>query len=358
MSFLNPDLKQRGRANMDFLVNLSAGSRDLSKMVSEDIARAAGDVDQLPEDLDERNACMEQNLKESIPFRMQQLLGEWHAQNHGPMAIEAFEEIQAELQEEIESLSSGSSTLELDEDFVAPDYWKDVSFHRTATWDGHEHFGYIHGQIVHPKMVGKIIPGGIFKQRRQVAALAPQKDYKRILDIGASTAHFTLALAETYPDAEITGIDPSRRVLEHAQRVANAKGLSWQLIQACGEDTKLESDYFDLVCSYILLHEMPADAIEKMFVEAFRLLQPGGNLLMSDVIRYADMNKLDVWKADRGATYGGEPHWRSSASIDLGKLAEEVGFIDVYAGGVNGAPYPYVVTATKPEQEQNYERKN
>lgn len=349
MSFLDPKLKQRGRAEVNFLVNLTRGGAPLMKAASEDATKAAGNIAELPDDLDERNEYMEQNLKSSRPFRIQQLLGEWYADNHGKLCTDAFEGIQPDLQEDLNRLASGPTTLELNENFVAPAYWRDVEFHRTATWDAHEHFGYIHGEIIHPKTVGRIFPGGIFKQRKEVAGQAPHKDYKRILEMGTSTAHFTQALAETYPKAEITGIDPSRRVLEHAQRVGNKKGLNWRLIQGCAEDSKLESNYFDMVCSYILLHEMPADAIEKMFIEAYRVLQPGGYMIMSDVPRYADMNKLSVWQADRGAIYGGEPHWRSSASLDLELAAEQAGFIDISAGGMDGKPYPYIITASKPE---------
>jgi hypothetical protein len=56
------------------------------------------------------------------------------------------------------------------------------------------------------------------------------------------------------------------------------------------------------------------------------------------------MDKLSVWKADRGATLGGEPHWRESASLDLAELARDVGFTDVKAEGV----YPHVVMGRKP----------
>jgi len=137
-------------------------------------------------------------------------------------------------------------------------------------------------------------------------------------------------------------------MLEHSQRVANEQQWPWRLLQRAAEDTGLESDQFDLVTSYIVLHEMPVSAIRAMFKEALRLLKPGGEILMSDVTRYAELSKLDQWKADRGAQYGGEPYWRESASLDLKEVAESAGFSEVTAGGMNGQKYPYIVQATKP----------
>jgi SAM-dependent methyltransferase len=204
--------------------------------------------------------------------------------------------------------------------------------------------GYVHGEIIHKKLVARFFPDGIFKQRRDVAAMAPRSDYARILDMGCSSGHFTSALAEVFPDAQITGVDLSARMLEHAHRTANAHGWNWQLYQRPAEATDFPDASFDLVTSYILLHEVPETANRAIFAEAFRVLEPGGDLLMSDVTRFADLDKLSAWKADRGARFGGEPFWRESAGLDLAVIARDAGFEAVEATGI----YPHVVWARKP----------
>ncbi|MFA3791213.1 methyltransferase domain-containing protein [Aliiglaciecola sp. SL4] len=343
------ELKQGGRATIDFMVNIFHGSATLTKAVRKDADKAAGNIDELPDDLDERNHFMVNSLVDSRPFRIYQLLGEWHSVNHGEAAINAFEEIQPDLQDQLDQLSKGPTKIQIDEDFKAPAYWQGVEFHRTAkAWDGHPYMGFIHGEIIHRRIVGALFIDGITKQRPEVAAMAPKDSYERILEMGCSSGHYTQALALTYPDAEITGIDLSLTMLEHSQRTANLKGWKWHLYQRAAEDTKFESNQFDLVTSFILLHEMPVDAIEKMFTEAFRVLKPGGDLLMSDATRYSDLNKLEQWKADRGAAYGGEPYWRETASIDFAPMLEAAGFINVSSGGMNGAKYPYLIQGTKP----------
>lgn len=340
----NPNLRQRGRASVEFMVQMLVASGGLRDAVNADIAAAVPDADALPDDLDERQTYMNEALAGSPAFATQQLVGDWHGRNHGKVAAAAFEEIREDLEPVFKRTGKGPATLELNPDFVAPDYWDGVDFHRTTGgWDRHPNQGFIHGELIHRKMVARFFPGGIFQQRRNVAAMAPKDRYDKILDMGCSSGHFTVALQEVYPDAKIYGVELAAQMLDHAWRTANDNGWDWQLFQRSAEDTGFDDNTFDLVSSYILLHELPADAIKRVFAEAFRVCKSGGDMIMSDVTRYADLDKLSVWKADRGATYGGEPHWRASASLDLAQIAREAGFVDVTAEGI----YPHVVQGRK-----------
>jgi SAM-dependent methyltransferase len=343
-AFQNPLLRQRGRASVDFLAQMALASGPVRADVDRALSARVPDPASLPDDLDERLAHMDAELADVPGYTVQQIMGDWHGRMHGRLSAEAFEEIEGDLAEAFAAAEQGPATLRLDPELEPPAYWDGVHFHRTTGgWEGHQHMGYIHGEIIHKKIVGRFFPGGIFQQRRDVAAMSPRASYRRILDMGCSSGHYTTALAETYPDASITGVDLSARMLEHAWHTANANGWAWELSQQAAENTDFADAAFDLVTSYIILHEMPAEAIMQLFAEAFRLLEPGGDMLMSDVTRYADMDKLAVWKADRGALYGGEPHWRESASLDLVAVAQEAGFIDVTTSG----PYPYVIQGRK-----------
>jgi len=351
MRFTEIEFKQRGRAEVDFLSAVGFGGADIRKQVDDKVDSVVSELGELPDDLDQRNQILEKALSGCSAFRVQNMMGEWYSRQHGEVAINAFEQVQPELQNELDRLSSGASIIHSDDDFSAPVYWQGVEFHRTqGGWDGHPHMGYVHGEIIHRKMVDKFFPGGIFAQRKAVAQLASKDHYDNILDMGCSSGHFTLALADTYPQANITGVDLSLRMLEHSQRIANDNGWSWALFQRAAEDTGFADNEFDLVTSYILLHEMPADAVKSMFKEALRVMKPGGELLMSDVTRYADLSKLEQWRADRGAMYGGEPHWRESASLDFKQLLPSLGFVAVSVGGMDGQKYPYVIQARKPNE--------
>ena len=346
---LNPNLNQRGRAEVNFMVNMFKGSAKVRAKADSDVSTAAGNIDALPDDLDARYEFIEPRLSNSRANRVRSLVGEWHSRNHADVCERAFDDILPKIKTDLASLENGPAELHLDPDFKAPTYWEGVDFHRTeGGWDGHPYAGYVHAEIIHRKIVDSSFPGGIFLQRKKIAERAPKDHYNTILDMGCSTSHFTQALQETYPKAQITGVDLSARTLEHAHRVANANGWNWKLYQRAAENTGFTDESFDLVGSYILLHEVPVSAIEAILAEAFRVLKPGGDMIMSDVTRYADVDKLTAWKMDHGAKYGGEPHWRESASANLGAIAKKVGFIDVNAAGDAPNNYPYVVQGRKP----------
>ena len=201
---------------------------------------------------------------------------------------------------------------------------------------------------MHRDYVAKVFPGNIFAQRRQVLDELPRRDYARILEIGTGAGHYTTQIQAAFPHAEICGCDVSLRMLEQAQRVANEHGWPWKLLHVEGEATGLASKSFDLVTSYIVMHEVPAAITRAHMREAFRLLRPGGDLLFTDVTRYAALDRLGVFWAEYGAINGGEPFWRDAASLDLKQAAEAAGFVDVRSCGLAGRTYPWLVYGHKP----------
>lgn len=344
MKLQDPQLRQRGRASIDFLALTAGASMRVRNAVDNELTERQVTAGSLPEDMDARYAVVDSALRDSRAYSTLNLLGDWHGRSHGKISVEAFEDIAEDLKPAMEAAEHGPARLTLNPDQVAPDYWDGVEFHRTAlAWDNYDNMGYVHGEIIHKKMVDRMYPGGIFKQRRTVAGMAPRDHYDNILDMGCSSGHFTTALTDAFPKAKITGVDLSRRMLEHAWRTANANGWDWDLYQRPAEATGFDDASFDLVASYIMLHEMPADAIRASFAEALRVLRPGGDMVMSDVTRYADLDRLSAWKADRSAKFGGEPHWRESASLDLAAVAKDVGFAEARAEGI----YPHVLIARK-----------
>jgi len=350
MSFSLPPLHQRDRASIDFLGMLGKASFPLRGAVDKHIADKGVKAETLPDDLDDLTNTMIDTLGDSKAFRVQQLLGEWHAEYMAQITDDAFDAVKDETMDTIKALHNGQTQVHLDPDLKAPDYWDGVDFHRTkGGWDAHEFAGLVHGELIHKRLVDRLYPGGIFKQRRFVAGVAPRDHYDEILEMGTSTGHYTTALQETYPDAKITGVELSPSTLEHAARIANSNGWAWDLYQRAAEDTKFEDNRFDLVTSFILLHELPAAVVRAVFKEAFRVAKPGADMVMSDVTRYADMDKLGVWRADYGAQVGGEPWWRESASLDLAEVAEEAGFVDVKAWSEKPLNYPHIVMGRKPE---------
>ena len=317
-------LKQRGRASMHFLSDLAVATARFKPRIDAEIAAQGLDDATLADDLDERLKQVDQALASSPSAAALATLTEFSATNHGRVAAAAFDEVRS-------------------------DYADAAWIHRTTGgWDGHEYQGFIHGELIHREYVARTYPGDIFAQRRQILSVLSRRDYARIFEIGTSSGHYTLQIAQEFPQAEIWGCDTSQRMLEQAQRAANERGLHWRLFKGSGEATGLPAESFDLVTSYIVLHEIPVAATQAQLAEAYRLLRPGGELLFTDVTRYSALDKRGVRWAEYNAVHGGEPFWREAASVDLGAAARAAGFAEVRSEGFRGAVYPWFVYGKKP----------
>jgi SAM-dependent methyltransferase len=343
-------LHQRGRASIDFLVDLRRQS-DRLEQTSDQYALEAGLVDaDLPDDIDALHRRINPAMQENLDFRMLRLMREWQLTQHARIAIDAFDEIRTDIEPALRSLLHGPSEIAYDDERRAPEYWSGYEFHRSAGgWDGHEYMGFIHGELIHRKMVGETFAGAIYAQRKSIAEMAPLKNPERILEMGCASGQFTDALAETFPDSELWACDLSPRQLEQTLRRANEQGLAWKLLQAPAEETELADDMFDLVASYAMFHELPTDTARRVLVEAFRVLKPGGIALIADVKAYHVQGPYSTWKADYwNQVHGGDPFWRQYAMTDFGELAAEIGFSKPQWAGVGEEQYPFVLTAVKP----------
>src|SRR3546814_18818703 len=83
---------------------------------------------------------------------------------------------------------------------------------------------------------------------------------------------------------------------------------------------------FDLVTANAIHHEMPPRIIAAIFKEAFRVLKPGGDMVMADVTRTGELDTMAAWRMDWTAKWGGEPFWRATAALAMEPTAREAGF--------------------------------
>ena len=107
----------------------------------------------------------------------------------------------------------------------------------------------VHGELIHRKLVARNFGGDIYDQRRGFLDALRRDHYPRILELATSSGNLTVALSRRFPQADVTGLDTSLRMLEQAQRVGNALGHAWTLVQRPAESTGFADASFDLVAA-------------------------------------------------------------------------------------------------------------
>jgi len=103
----------------------------------------------------------------------------------------------------------------------------------------------------------------------------------QVLDVGCGPGYLTrLAADAVRPGGSARGIDPSPSVISYAQHAANHDSCSFAL----GVAEKLETadGSMDVVLSSLMMHHLPEDLRPQALQEMFRVLRPGGRLLVAD----------------------------------------------------------------------------
>lgn len=156
---------------------------------------------------------------------------------------------------------------------------------------------------------------------------------QRILDMGCTVGHSTVAIAKYFPQAEVHGIDVGGALLRYARARSAALGATVHYSQQNAETTDFPDASFDLVVSSAVLHETSFRALPRIMRECHRLLRPGGVMMHLEVpLRF---DTASAWNRVRGlfeAVHNNEPFWIGAQQADIAAIIREAGFSDVQAG--------------------------
>jgi ubiquinone/menaquinone biosynthesis C-methylase UbiE len=362
-------LSQRGRAGMEILGSIQViSSRELRP-------RAQSDFEALDEaqTLSAQHACnnaesakgtrsrisQARKIADTLPlFRLERFLQRYVAEENFNFGIPAIEE----RREQFESLvkapveKSAGGTLELQTDLHIPKYHEGVEWHlEPGGWDGWDLYGSLFAFAVGPYVFSRGgyaavgVDTNIGQQREDTVRQFPKKHYERIYEPGCGGAPTAIALKHVFPDAEIVACDLSSSLLRNGHKLVERLGLKISLKQRDCTDTGEPDESFNGVMTYALHHELPPKENQKLFKEMYRILKPGGDIVISDPPPFRAVGLFYAVILDWDTKSREEPFFSSSLLSDLRAQLSEAGFIDVEDYAIGPDSYPWITRARKPE---------
>lgn len=355
-------LSQTGRAGLEFLGSLQKHSSSKLRERGQKDVIAAGGAQLVARpiadaDPDEVIDMMTSIARGSEALRFERFYQRFVAEEVYDRGIPAAEEKRA-IAEPILATAVNpekAGTLILNPDLEIPDYYDGVEWHlQPGGWDGFD--------LSMPMFAAGIAPlvfsqGGyaavdvgvnIRGQRAEVIGELPRKDYKRFYEPGSGGVVTLMAIRQLYPEAELVGSDLSAAMQKSGYRMAGLLDLNVTLKQEDCCDTSEPDDYYDAVVVYALFHEMPDDICLKAMKEMYRIMEPGGDIVISDPPPLRAVSPFRGYLLNWEGKNREEPYFEEHIRRNLGELLTEAGFVDAEEYALSETGYPWVAKAHKP----------
>jgi len=152
------------------------------------------------------------------------------------------------------------------------------------------------------------------------------KPGESILDVGCGTGGVTIpAKIRVGENGSAAGIDPAPEMIAVARRKAQRAGIEIDFRVGVIESLPFPDETFDVVTSSLMMHHLPEHVRVKGLAEIWRVLKPGGRILIADMMRPSTSSFKRFFTSlafhhGHGVQFGIE---------DLPELLKEAGFAEI-----------------------------
>jgi ubiquinone/menaquinone biosynthesis C-methylase UbiE len=121
--------------------------------------------------------------------------------------------------------------------------------------------------------------------RKMTVEQALIKSSDSVLDVGCGTGEVTLLAKTRAKEGKTYGIDPAPEMIAVARNKAARKKLDVDFRVGVIEALPFADSSIDVVTSSLMMHHLPEDLKVRGLAEIYRVLKPGGRLLIADFMR-------------------------------------------------------------------------
>ena len=153
----------------------------------------------------------------------------------------------------------------------------------------------------------------------------------RVLDVATGTGRTLRQIRAALPQAQLVGLDLSPSYLRQANRwLSQLPSELPQLVQGNAEAMPFADGSMQAVTCVFLLHELPAEARQNVINDCFRVLEPGGTLVLADSVQLADSPQFET-AMDNFRRVFHEPYYRDYIGDDIDARLASAGFQGIRA---------------------------
>ena len=156
-----------------------------------------------------------------------------------------------------------------------------------------------------------------------------KKSSLRILDVATGSGRTLKQLRGAFPNEKLIGLDLSGSYLKEASRyISDLNGDLIELIKGNAEVLPFKDKSLQGLSCVFLFHELPRVIREKVLREFFRVLEPGGILVLADSIQISDSpDFIKIMENFHNSFH--EPFYSDYIKDDINSKIEEIGFNDI-----------------------------
>ncbi|MFM8935809.1 MAG: class I SAM-dependent methyltransferase [Vulcanococcus sp.] len=153
----------------------------------------------------------------------------------------------------------------------------------------------------------------------------------RVLDVATGTGRTLRQVRAALPQAQLVGLDLSPAYLRQANRwLSQLPSELPQLVQGNAEAMPFADGSMQAITCVFLLHELPGDVRQTVLHECYRLLEPGGTLVLADSVQLEDSPQFET-VMDNFRRVFHEPYYRDYIGDDIDARLMAAGFSAVRA---------------------------